>query len=42
VLYVQQEWDMDALLNAMSQRLEMVPPAKRLFNADGEHSVGPA
>jgi len=35
VLYVQTDWDMDALLNAASQRLDMVPSARRLFNADG-------
>lgn len=35
VLYVQPEWDMDALLNAVSQRLEIVPSARRLFNSDG-------
>lgn len=35
VLYVQPEWDMDALLNAVSNRLEIVPSARRLFNSDG-------
>jgi hypothetical protein len=40
VLYVQSEWDMDALLNAISLRLEMLPAARRLFNADGERAAG--
>ncbi|CEG46482.1 camk camkl protein kinase [Plasmopara halstedii] len=35
VLFVQQHWSWDEFLCAASQRLEMIPMASRVFNADG-------
>jgi len=35
-LYMEPEWDCLDLLNAASQRMDMVPAAKRVFNADGK------
>ncbi len=35
VLFVQHHWSWDEFLCAASDRLEMVPKAKRVFNADG-------
>lgn len=35
VLFVQHHWTWDEFLCAASQRLEMVPMASRVFNADG-------
>ena len=37
VLYMEPEWDCLDLLNAASQRMDMVPAAKRVFNADGNY-----
>eukprot|EP00618_Florenciella_parvula_P018126 CAMPEP_0119500978 /NCGR_PEP_ID=MMETSP1344-20130328/22950_1 /TAXON_ID=236787 /ORGANISM="Florenciella parvula, Strain CCMP2471" /LENGTH=437 /DNA_ID=CAMNT_0007537103 /DNA_START=336 /DNA_END=1646 /DNA_ORIENTATION=- len=34
-LYVDTGWDIDQLLNAASQRLDLVPSAQRVFNSDG-------
>jgi hypothetical protein len=34
-LFVQHHWSWDEFLHAASQRLEMVPMASRVFNADG-------
>lgn len=34
-LHVAAHWDMDDLLNAASQRLNLVPTARRIFNANG-------
>ncbi len=35
VLYMESDWTYLDFLNAASQRLNMVPAAKRVFNADG-------
>lgn len=35
VLYMEPDWDCLDLLNAASQRLDMVPAARRIFNVDG-------
>ena len=35
VLYVDPDWEYIDFLNAASHRLEMVPTAKRVFNANG-------
>jgi len=35
VLYMEPDWSYLDFLNAASQRLNMVPAAKRGFNADG-------
>lgn len=35
MLFVQHHWSWDEFLCAASQRLEMVPTASRVFNADG-------
>lgn len=37
VLYMEPDWDFLDLLNAASQRLELVPVAERIFNADGQY-----
>jgi hypothetical protein len=34
-LFIQHHWSWDEFLCAASQRLEMVPMASRVFNADG-------
>lgn len=39
VLYMEPDWDCLDLLNAASQRLDMVPAARRIFNVDGMHCV---
>ena len=36
VLYLEPDWSILDLLNAASQRLELVQAAKRVFNADGK------
>jgi hypothetical protein len=36
VLYLEPDWSCLDFLNAASQRLNMVPAAKRLFNSDGQ------
>lgn len=40
VLFVQHHWSWDEFLFAGSQRLEMVPTASRVFNADGNMTPG--
>lgn len=39
VLFVQHHWTWDEFLCAASQRLEMVPMASRVFNADGAFAL---
>lgn len=41
VLYMDPDWTYLEFLQAASQRLEMVPAAKRMFNADGIYSFAP-
>lgn len=36
VIYIEPDWNYLDLLNASSQRLDLVPSAKRIFNANGE------
>ncbi len=38
-LYVDPDWTYLQFLQAASQRLEIVPPANRLFNADGKQAI---